>query len=129
MTPTNDGQAVVLADASGSIRYWSDGAERLLGHPAAAAVGRSLDLIVPAEYRERHWAAFHRAMASGQCRLDRAATHLPVRCHDGRVRVFPARFVFLADGHGRPVGALAVYSAPDGERPPFSPIEPPPAQG
>ena len=100
---------VVLADPVGRIRYWSPGAERRFGHPASAALGRSLDLIVPPEFRERHWAAFARAMESGACRLDHAAAHLPVLCADGGIRMFPARFTFLTDAHGRAAGAVATY--------------------
>jgi PAS domain S-box-containing protein len=111
-------RAIVFADPEGRIRYWSPAAERLLGHAAADALGRSLDLLVPPEYRERHWAGFARAMQSGECRLDRAAAHLPVVCGDGAVRVFPARFVFVADAHGRAAGALAIYGeAADGVAP------------
>lgn len=114
--------AVVFADPAGMIRYWSPGAERILGHAAERALGRSLDAIVPEEFRERHWAAFHRAMRSGECRLDRAAAHLPVLCGDGQVRVLPARFTFVTDGHGRAVGALAVYGEAARDAQPWSPV-------
>jgi PAS domain S-box-containing protein len=117
-----DLDAIVLADPSGRIGYFSAGAERLFGHVARAAVGRSLDLIVPPEFRERHWEGLHRAMRSGESRLDRAAANLPVLCADGQVRVFPGRFAFLTDAHGRPVGALAVYGEAAGDERPFGPI-------
>ena len=120
--PDNDVRAVVVADTDGVIVHWNDGAQALLGHATADAVGQSLDLIVPDDFQERHWAGFHRAMNTGECKLDRAATHLPVRCADGTVQVLPARFVFLTDAHGRPAGALAVYEPPDGATQPFSPI-------
>ena len=121
-----ESQAVVLADPSGRIRYWSRGAERIFGYLAKDAVGQSLDLIVPKEFRERHWAGFQRAMQSGECRLDRAAANLPVLCADGRVRMFPGRFTFATDAHGRAAGALATYTdeAP-GSPAPFSPVATP----
>ena len=97
--------AVVQADTEGTITAWNDGAETLLGHRAADAIGRSLDLIVPEAYRQRHWSAFRRAMATGECRLDRAATNLPVIHADGSERTLPARFVFLTDARDQPVGA------------------------
>ena len=87
--------AIVLSDTEGLIRYWNDGAERFFGYSAAEAEGQSLDLIVPREYRERHWAGFCNVIRTGECKLGRAATNLPVMCNDGTVRVFPARFVFL----------------------------------
>jgi PAS domain S-box-containing protein len=47
--------AIVVADADGNITWWSPGAEALIGHSAAAALGQSLDLIVPEALRARHW--------------------------------------------------------------------------
>ena len=93
---------------------WNDGAERLLGRPAADALGQSLDLIVPAAYREAHWAAFQRAMHHGECRLDRAATNLPVLHADGTEHLLPARFVFLTDARDSPVGAMGIFADPAG---------------
>ncbi len=119
-----ESHAIVFADPAGRIRYWSPGAERLFGHDSSQALGQSLDVIVPEEFRERHWAAFHRAMQTAECGLDRAAAHLPVLCGDGRVRVFPARFTFVTDGHGRAVGALAVYGQEASGAQPWSPITP-----
>ena len=118
----DDCRAVVVADTDGVIVHWGEGAQRLFGHTAEDALGESLDLIVPNDFRDAHWAGFRRAMATGECKLDRAATHLPVKCADDTVAVFPARFVFLSDAHGRPAGALAIYEPPDGVTQPFSPI-------
>jgi PAS domain S-box-containing protein len=118
--------AVILADTDGRITAWSGDAERLLGHPAGAALGRTLDLIVPPDHREAHWTGFHRAMATAQCRLDRAATNLPVLHADGGVRVLPARFTFLTDGRDVPVGALVVYADPVGGEEAWGPVLPRP---
>ena len=124
MTPTPDSHAVVLSDRTGRILYWSPGAERLFGHPATAALGQSLDLIVPDAFREPHWAGFQRAMESGRSPASGSTTNLPVKCRDGEVRPFPARFVFLADGHGDTVGAVAIYGPPVGGEQAFGEILP-----
>ena len=39
--------AVIYADADGAIRVWNAGAVRIFGHEAEAAIGQSLDLIIP----------------------------------------------------------------------------------
>jgi len=117
-----DGAAIVVAGVDGRILQWTAAAEELFGHPAAEAIGQPVDLIVPDEYRERHWAGFHRAMATGNCRLDGAAINLPARHRDGSVRAVPARFVFLVDPHGQPVGAAAIYAEPAGGEEPWSPV-------
>ncbi len=47
--------AVVIADAEGTIVFWNDAAERVFGWSSDDAVGRSLDLIIPERQRGRHW--------------------------------------------------------------------------
>jgi PAS domain S-box-containing protein len=112
--------ALVVADADGMICYWNGGAEALTGHPAAAAVGRSLDLIVPPDYRQRHWAGFRAAMASGSARFEGAAASIPVLCADGAVRRWPGRFTLIRDARGVPAGAAAVLVTPaEGDPPRF----------
>jgi len=39
--------AVVYADAAGTIRLWNGAAAALFGYSAAEALGQSLDLIIP----------------------------------------------------------------------------------
>jgi len=58
--------AVIVADASGAIRYWNPAAEAMFGHPRAAAIGASLDMIIPEPLRERHWDGYRRVMATGE---------------------------------------------------------------
>jgi len=104
---------VLVVDTDGVIQSWSRGAEQLLGHAEAAARGQTLDLIVPEEYRERHWAGFRRAMATGTSMIDGAAAILPVMCGDGCVRPFAGRLLLLRDPAGRVAGAMALYTGTD----------------
>jgi hypothetical protein len=90
----------------------------------SARSARSLDLIVPPEFRERHWAGFRSAVATGICKLDRATTNVPVRCKNGTTQPFPGRFVFLQSARGEVVGVVALYSERAGEEAPFGPIVP-----
>jgi PAS domain S-box-containing protein len=110
---------MVVVGADGVITSWNRAAEDLTGHPAAAAVGSSLDLIVPPEYRQRHWAGFHAAMASGKARSEGAAANIPVLCADGAVRRWPARFTLIRDARGQPAGAAAVLIVPAEDDPPL----------
>src|SRR5579871_2443708 len=59
---------VVYADAEGTIRIWNGGAARIFGFSAEEAIGQSLDIIIPANLRERHWQGFHATMQTGQSR-------------------------------------------------------------
>jgi PAS domain S-box-containing protein len=60
----NRHSAVIYARADGSIGFWNAGAEALFGHSSAEALGRSVELIVPEEYRPMHRAGFARAISS-----------------------------------------------------------------
>lgn len=101
--------AIVVADADGTITWWSPGAEVLFGHSAAAALGQSLDLIVPDALRARHWAGFHRAMDAPQ--VKDLAADMPVLCADGQVKEFAGRLLVLSDGLGVALGAMGIFAA------------------
>jgi len=60
--------AVVGTDHDGVIVLWNPGAERIFGHTAAEAVGQSLDLIIPEQFRARHWEGYNRVAATGKTR-------------------------------------------------------------
>ena len=54
--------ATIVADASGCIRFWNDGAAAIFGHSADVALGRRVDLIIPPTYHDTHWAGFNHTM-------------------------------------------------------------------
>ncbi len=101
--------ALVAADSTGVIRVWSPGAEKLFGHPATEAVGRTLDLIVPEEFRAQHWQGFRHAMEAGTAKLDGQPTEVPVRCADGAVMIFPGSLVLLRNAERAVIGAMVIF--------------------
>jgi PAS domain S-box-containing protein len=102
--------AIVVADRSGTIQLWSGGAETLFGYTAAEAVGRTLDLIVPDEFRDQHWNGFRKAMATGSAQYEGQPSDLPVKCRNGQ-RVFPGLFMLLRDARKNVIGAMAIFTA------------------
>ncbi|SFS80338.1 hypothetical protein SAMN05660874_03414 [Saccharopolyspora flava] len=78
---------------------------------------------MPGDYRQAHWDGFHRAMDTGESGLEGTAIHLPVTCHDGRIRVFPGMFSVLRDPYGHALGAAATYTAARDDAQPFTPLE------
>jgi PAS domain S-box-containing protein len=111
--------ALVFAEVTGVIRIWNSGAEALFGHRAEDEVGRTLDLIVPPEYRERHWAGFRAAMAGGDGKVDRAAANVPAMHRDGTVIRVAVRLLVIHDARDRATGALAVFAQDDEAAPPL----------
>src|SRR3546814_9388803 len=82
---TEPAAALVFAEPSGVIRIWNSAAESLFGHGAAEAIGQTLDLIIPPEYRARHWAGFRAAMAAGDGNIDHSSFNIPALHRDGTV--------------------------------------------
>jgi PAS domain S-box-containing protein len=107
-------QALVVVDTAGIIQIWSAGAERLFGHDAASVVGQGLNVLVPPQYRERHWQGFHAAMAGDNMAIDRAAVNIPALHRNGDVLRLAVRLLVLRDGHQRALGAMAIFT-PDEE--------------
>jgi PAS domain S-box-containing protein len=99
--------AVVVADASGTITYWNTGAEALFGHASAEAVGQSLDLIIPEPQRARHWDGYQRVMASGTSKYGQSLLAVPALHRDGRRLSIEFKVVLLR----APVGVVRGIAA------------------
>lgn len=77
--------AVIVVGADGLITYWNSGAQRIFGFEAHEALGANLDLIIPERLRERHWTAFHQAVAAGTSRYGASdLLAVPATTRDGR---------------------------------------------
>ena len=105
-----DNNAVVIADAAGIIRFWSSGAEKAFGHACEQAVGQTLDLIVPSEYRQAHWTGFRHAMASGAATVEGRAVPFPARQADGEISAAQGRLTLLRAPNGSVIGAVVVFT-------------------
>lgn len=76
--------AIIVADAEGSIILWNRAAERIFGYAEIEALGRSLDLIIPERLRERHWEGYERVMRTGETRYASDVLRVPAHHKDGR---------------------------------------------
>jgi PAS domain S-box-containing protein len=101
--------ALVYADADGAIRVWNRGAVRIFGFTEAEAVGQSLDIIIPANLRERHWHGYRETMRTGQTRYgDGQILSVPaVRKNGARISV-EFTIVPFADTNGQMTGIAAI---------------------
>jgi PAS domain S-box-containing protein len=105
----NLGDAVVIADADGTIAFWNDAATRLFGWSASEAVGRPLDLIIPERLRARHWDGYGRVMATGRTRYDGQLLEVPALHRDGHTISIAFTVTLLGPAGGvRPSGIAAV---------------------
>jgi PAS domain S-box-containing protein len=102
------GDAVVICDRDGVIRFWNAAAEHLFGFTKTDALGKSLDLIIPERLRERHWAGYDKAMASGETSLGRDLLRVPAVHKDGRRLSIAFTVGLLFGPDGKVTGIAAV---------------------
>ena len=101
--------ALVYADADGAIRVWNRGAVRIFGFTEAEAVGQSLDIIIPANLRERHWRGYRETMRTGQTRYgDGQILSVPAVRKDGARISVEFTIVPFADTNGQTTGIAAI---------------------
>ena len=109
------GDAIIVADAKGTMAFWNAAAERLFGYPQSEALGQSLDLIIPERQRARHWEGYEKTMATGQTRYGTQLLRVPAMHRDGR-RMSIAFTVTLLFGSDGTVQAIAAILRDDTER-------------
>ena len=103
--------AVVFADRDGVIRIWNEAASKLLGYAPEQAIGRRVDLFIPPEYHELHWAGFNRAVACGRTRNPGEGLRLPAMHRTGdRIEIEGSCGITL-DEDGQAVGVAGLLRA------------------
>jgi PAS domain S-box-containing protein len=91
--------AIVAADKDGIIRFWNPGAERIFGHASGAAIGQSLDIIIPERLRKRHWDGYRHVINGGESRYGHGdLLSVPAIGKDGAVVSIEFTIVPLRDG-------------------------------
>jgi PAS domain S-box-containing protein len=100
--------AIVYADADGTIRYWNAAATRIFGHSAAAALGASLDLIIPERLRARHWQGYREVIGGRPSRYPEGALlAVPAMRADGSQISVEFTILPLLDDGGKLLGIAA----------------------
>lgn len=100
--------AIVVAEPGGTIAEWNAGAERVFGYPSAAALGQSLDLIIPEKQRARHWAGYAKTMATGETKYGDTLLQVPAIHADGRRLSLEFSVALLCDADGKVAAIAAV---------------------
>lgn len=106
---STNSDAIIAADTKGIIIFWNPGAERIFGHPGGRAIGRSLDIIIPEQLRERHWDGYYRIMNGGLSRYESGELlAVPAMKMDGTRISVEFTIVPLRDKAGRLMGLAAI---------------------
>jgi PAS domain S-box-containing protein len=100
--------AIIFADREGIIRLWNKGAEGMFGFPAAEALGRPLDIIIPENLRTRHGEGYRRVMASGKTKYAQDLLAVPALRRDGSRISVEFTIVLILGRQGEILGSGAV---------------------
>lgn len=101
--------AVVYADADGLIRFWNRAAERIFGFSESDALGQSLDIIIPANLRARHWNGYAEAMRTGRTHYGKGLLlAVPAIRKDGKRISVEFTILPIRDDSGEVVGMAAI---------------------
>ncbi len=104
---------ILMMDGSGNVSYWNPAAERILGHPAAEALGRNLhDLIAPQRFHAAHLPAYAQFLKTGEGAAVGKTLELSALHRDGReIAVALSLSAVQIDGSWNAVGILRDVSA------------------
>jgi PAS domain S-box-containing protein len=102
------GDAIVAAGPDGSILLWNRAAERIFGYGHEEAVGKSLDLIIPERFRNRHWEGYREVMRTGKTRYGADVLRVPAVHKDGRRLsiAFTVSLLYLPNGEIQAIAAI-----------------------
>jgi len=100
---------LIIADGEGTITFWNGAAERVLGWPAAEAIGATLDVIIPERLRDRHWDGYRKTMATGDTQYAGRLLEVPAQHRDGRTLSVAFTVTLLTRaGESKPFAIAAV---------------------
>jgi PAS domain S-box-containing protein len=114
--------ALIFANPSGVIQYWNSGMTELFGFSEKEALGATLDLIVPPDYRERHWHGFHAAMEVADGVVDHGSFNVPALHKDGRTIRLEVHLNVIHDSRGRVIGAFSAFNPDEGSSDSIEPL-------
>ena len=97
-------------------------ATELFGFSEDEALGATLDLIVPPDYREGPWRGFHAAMEVADGVVDHGSFNVPALHKDGRRIRLEVHLNVIHDSRGRVVGAFSAFNPDEGSSESIEPL-------
>lgn len=102
------GEAVVISDKEEKILYWNASAERIFGYTSVEALGKTLSIITPERFRERHSHGYFHTMETGKTKYGNTLLRVPANHQDGRTISIAFSVAMLFDDQQHPVAIAAV---------------------
>lgn len=99
-------EAIITADSDGFITDWNPAAERIFGHACQEALGKSVELIMPERFVQRHRQGMNRMKETGESRVVGSTLPVQGRRKDGREIPVELSLSTWTDRRGRSFGAV-----------------------
>jgi PAS domain S-box-containing protein len=80
---TQLGEAVIISDRDENILFWNASAERIFGFTLEEALGKTLSIITPERFRERHSKGYFHTIQTGQTKYGHTLLRVPAVHKDG----------------------------------------------
>ena len=102
------GEAVIISDRDERILFWNASAQRIFGYGPDEALGKTLSIITPERFRERHSKGYFHTMETGQTKYGNALLRVPALRKDGRSISIAFSVTMIFDDQKQPIAIAAI---------------------
>ena len=102
------GEAVVISDRDENILFWNASAERIFGYTPNEALGKTLSIITPDRFRERHSKGYFHTMETGKTKYGNTLLRVPAIHKDGRSISIAFSVTMIFDDEDQPIAIAAI---------------------
>lgn len=102
------GEAVIISDRDENIIFWNASAERIFGFSPDEALGKTLSIITPERFRERHSKGYFHTIQTGQTKYGNTLLRVPAVHKDGHSISIAFSVSMLLDGQNQPIAIAAI---------------------
>jgi PAS domain S-box-containing protein len=88
--------------------FWNNSAERIFDYTAAEALGKTLSIITPERFRERHSKGYFHTMETGKTKYGNTLLRVPALHKDGRLISIAFSVCMLFDDEQQPMAIAAI---------------------
>jgi PAS domain S-box-containing protein len=105
---TQLGEAVIISDRNENILFWNASAERIFGFTPDEALGKTLSIITPERFRERHSKGYFHTIQTGQTKYGHTVLRVPAVHKDGRSISIAFSVSMLFDAQKQAIAIAAI---------------------
>jgi PAS domain S-box-containing protein len=102
------GEAVIISDRDEKILFWNASAERIFGYSQDEALGKTLSIITPERFRERHSTGYFHTIQTGVTKYGNTLLRVPAVHKDGRSVSIAFSVSMLFDDHHQAIAIAAI---------------------